>query len=389
MSSFFLPLGSVGMFFVALFCAIGYFLGSTRYMNAEFGPALRKAHFWMASACMLICADIAFCKLVVTDREDMFLVESISLCISYLVSKMIAFGFSPAFDKHYLRPKNVLLSFLRVCLCSLLLIAVVFADVPNNARVALLTLASAWFVIDTTYVIVYVYFSSKVKRKAFDTYYSDDYDRYIMWTPLVFTVIQVFGIGWTVILYAPVLVHSLYALLGAAIWMYIYVCYDRHMVYFRFRSSSKEPEMLEEEDIAIEDVTYPLSTLADMPTSEMKDRYAFFVESLSQWIEQKGYLQAELTIEDLARQLGTNRTYLSTFINSHYGVPFRQWIASLRIAEAKKMLCDTNLREQDIAEAIGFATVQSFIRNFTQMENISPSAYRKMLSATADFPPCR
>lgn len=384
MSSFLLPLGSVGMFFVALFCAIGYYLESMRYMDAEIGPALRKAHFWMASASMLICADIAFCKLVVTDREDMFLVESISLCISYLVSKMIAFGFSPAFDKHYLRPKNVLLNFLRVGLCSLLLIAVVFADVPNNARVALLTLASAWFVIDTTYVIVYVYFSCKVKRKAFDTYYSDDYDRYIVWTPLVFTVIQVFGIGWTVILYAPVLVHSLYALLGAAIWMYIYVCYDRHMVYFRFRPSSKEPELLEEEEIAIEDVTYPLSILTDMPTSEMKDRYAFFVEALSNWIEQKGYLQAELTIEDLARQLGSNRTYLSTFINSHYGVPFRQWIASLRIAEAKKMLRDTNLREQDIAEAIGFATVQSFIRNFTQTEHISPSAYRKMQCAKAE-----
>ena len=94
-------------------------------------------------------------------------------------------------------------------------------------------------------------------------------------------------------------------------------------------------------------------------------------------------MQAELTIEDLARQLGINRTYLSTFINSHYGVPFRQWIASLRIAESKKMLRDTNLREQDIAEAIGFATVQSFIRNFTQFENMSPSAYRKSISSMA------
>ena len=381
MSSFLLPLGSVGMFFIALFCAIGYYLGAMRYMDVEIGPALRKAHFWMASACMLICADIALCKLVLTDKENMFLVESLSLFVSYLVGKMIAFGFSPAFDKHYLRLKNVLLNLLRVGLCSVLLIAVVFADVPTNARIALLTLASAWFVIDSTYVVVYVYYACKIKRKAFETYYSDDYDRYILWTPIVFTLIQVFGIGWTAILYAPVLVHSLYALFGAALWMYIFVCYERHMVYFRFRSSSKEPEILEEEDNAIEDVTYPLSTLEEMPTSEMKDRYAFFVEALSRWIENKGFLQAELTIEELARQLGTNRTYLSTFINSHYGVPFRQWIASLRIAEAKKMLRDTNLREQDIAEAIGFATVQSFIRNFTQMENMSPSAYRKSISS--------
>ena len=381
MSSFLLPLGSVGMFFIALFCAIGYYLGSMRYMDSEIGPALRKAHFWMASACMLICADIALCKLVLTDKENMFLVESLSLFVSYLVGKMIAFGFSPAFDKHYLRLKNVLLNLLRVGLCSVLLIAVVFADVPTNARIAMLTIASAWFVIDSTYVVVYVYYACKIKRKAFETYYSDDYDRYILWTPMVFTLIQVFGIGWTAILYAPVLVHSLYALFGAALWMYIFVCYERYMVYFRFRSSSKEPEILEEEDNAIEDVTYPLSTLEEMPTSEMKDRYAFFVEALSRWIENKGFLQAELTIEELARQLGTNRTYLSTFINSHYGVPFRQWIASLRIAEAKKMLRDTNLREQDIAEAIGFATVQSFIRNFTQMENMSPSAYRKSISS--------
>ena len=379
MSSNLLLLGSVGMFIVSLFCSMGYLWEAMRYMNIEIGPALRKSYFWMASAGMLICADIAFCKLVLTDKENMFLVESLSLFVSYLVSKMLAFGFSPAFDKHYLRLKNVLLNLLRVVLCGVLLMAVTFADVPTNARVAMLTIASAWYVIDTTCVVGYVYFSSKIKRKAFDTYYSDDYDSFITWTPLVFTLIQVFGIGWTAILYAPIWVHSMYALMGAGIWMYIFICYDRHMVYFRFRPSSKEPEMLEEEDITIEDATYPLSTLEEMPTSEMKDRYAFFVEGLSQWIEQKGYLQAELTIEDLSRQLGTNRTYLSTFINSNYGVPFRQWIASLRIAEAKKMLCDTNLCEQDIAEAIGFVTVQSFIRNFTQIEGVSPSAYRRMV----------
>lgn len=380
MNNFLLPLGATGMFVVALLCSIGYFIESMRFMDAEIGPALRKAHFWMASAGLLICADIAFCKLVLTGKDNMFRVESLSLFVSYLVSKMIAFGFSPAFDKHYLQLKNVLLGLLRVALCSVLLIAVVYADMSTNARVALLTIASAWFVIDTTCVMVYVYYSSKVKRKAFETYYSDDYDRYILWTPLVFSLIQVFGIGWTAILYAPVLVHSLYALLGAVIWMYIFVCYDCHMVYFRFHPASTEPEIIEEEDLAIADTIYPLSTLEKMPTSEMKDRYAYFVEALSHWIERKGYLQPELTIEDLARQLGTNRTYLSTFINSYYGVPFRQWIASLRIAESKKMLRDTDLREQDIAEAIGFATVQSFIRNFTQMENMSPSAYRRSLS---------
>ena len=114
------------------------------------------------------------------------------------------------------------------------------------------------------------------------------------------------------------------------------------MVYFRFGSSTKEPELIEEEDVEIKDITYPIREVEQISMSEMKDRYAYLIESLSRWIENKGFLQAELTIEDLARQLGTNRTYLSTFINSHYGVPFRQWIASLRIAESKKMLRDTD-----------------------------------------------
>ena len=383
MVQFLLPLGSAGMFIIALFCSIGHFVGSMRSVASEIGPTMRKANLWMAAAGMLVCLDIVFCKLVVKDENDMFQVESLSLFVSYLVSKMLALGFSPAFDKQYMKLKNVLISLLRVGLCGILLLAVVHADVTPNARVALLTIASAWYVIDTTCVMAYVYYACKIKCKAFDAYYSDDYDKYILWTPLLFSIIQVFGMGWTAILYAPVLVHSLYALLGAAIWLYIFVCYDRHMVYFRFGSSTKEPELIEEEDVEIKDITYPIREVEQISMSEMKDRYAYLIESLSLWIENKGFLQAELTIEDLARQLGTNRTYLSTFINSHYGVPFRQWIASLRIAESKKMLRDTNLREQDIAEAIGFATVQSFIRNFTQFENMSPSAYRKSLSSMA------
>ena len=108
MVQFLLPLGSAGMFIIALFCSIGHFVGSMRSVASEIGPTMRKANLWMAAAGMLVCLDIVFCKLVVKDENDMFQVESLSLFVSYLVSKMLALGFSPAFDKQYMKLKNVL-----------------------------------------------------------------------------------------------------------------------------------------------------------------------------------------------------------------------------------------------------------------------------------------
>lgn len=57
---------------------------------------------------------------------------------------------------------------------------------------------------------------------------------------------------------------------------------------------------------------------------------------LDEWVQNKGYLNSRLTIIQLSKIIGINRTYLSNHINKTYGLNFNLWLNHLRIEEAKK-----------------------------------------------------
>mgnify|MGYP000131756168 CR=1 FL=1 len=99
---------------------------------------------------------------------------------------------------------------------------------------------------------------------------------------------------------------------------------------------------------------------------------------LSQWKELKVYLRFHVTIQDLSKEVGINRTYLSNFINETYGENFNNWINGLRINEAKNRILtipENNLSE--IARQVGFADLAHFSKIFKRKEGISPSDWKK------------
>lgn len=99
---------------------------------------------------------------------------------------------------------------------------------------------------------------------------------------------------------------------------------------------------------------------------------------LNQWKELKVYLRFHVTIQDLSREIGINRTYLSNFINETYGENFNNWINGLRINEAKyKILTTSEDSLSEIARKIGFADLAHFSKIFKRKEGISPSDWKK------------
>ncbi len=99
---------------------------------------------------------------------------------------------------------------------------------------------------------------------------------------------------------------------------------------------------------------------------------------LEEWVSQRGYTQNSLTMSDVARFVGTNRTYLSRYINATYNYSFRAWITELRIEEAKRLLSsDLDLMVNSISTSIGFASTDSFIHVFTRSVGQPPDKWRK------------
>ena len=86
------------------------------------------------------------------------------------------------------------------------------------------------------------------------------------------------------------------------------------------------------------------------------------------------YLKPGLSVVDLARSIGSNRTYVSASINSQSGKSFAMYVNTYRVEYAKTLMeKDGKLSIAQVAEMSGFASEESFRRNFRNITGKSPS----------------
>lgn len=100
-------------------------------------------------------------------------------------------------------------------------------------------------------------------------------------------------------------------------------------------------------------------------------------ELMHQMIERGFYLSPETNMDDVARELGTNRTYLSRMLRAEFDTTFSELVTSLRMTHAETLLRETDLSIMEIAMQSGFADNRYFARRFKKIHGISPVEYRK------------
>ncbi len=99
-------------------------------------------------------------------------------------------------------------------------------------------------------------------------------------------------------------------------------------------------------------------------------------------LNKKLFINPDLRIVDVAVLLGTNRTYLSKFVNDTMQVNFSDLVNQYRLEYAKSLMLDEENKElelKDIAHYSGFSSISSFYRVFKDKEKITPGDFRKSL----------
>lgn len=93
------------------------------------------------------------------------------------------------------------------------------------------------------------------------------------------------------------------------------------------------------------------------------------------------FRDSELTIESLAKKIGTNQTYLSKAINTYAKSSFRDYVNAYRIRYAVKLLSDPDNDQpiKEIAAQAGYNNLQSFYQNFRKETDVPPSRYRETI----------
>ena len=94
--------------------------------------------------------------------------------------------------------------------------------------------------------------------------------------------------------------------------------------------------------------------------------------------ERRIYLNHNLTINDLAVMLGTNREYIYRAMKEIIGLSFSEMVNRLRVEHAAKMLQEHPATSMLLlADESGFASVTSFYRNFKLYKGCTPKQWLK------------
>lgn len=121
-------------------------------------------------------------------------------------------------------------------------------------------------------------------------------------------------------------------------------------------------------------------------TEQQKDQPAqeyHFAGKLEQIVEvQKLYLKQNLTINDLATSINSNRTYVSNYIGQVLGLSFYDYINKLRIEKQSIPMIKEHpeFTFEYIAQKSGFSSISTFRRAFVKHTGMTPSQYSQNYS---------
>ena len=86
---------------------------------------------------------------------------------------------------------------------------------------------------------------------------------------------------------------------------------------------------------------------------------------------------SELSLKNLALQLGFSPSYLSVLIKKELGLPFQDYLIQERMKKAKLLLLTTDLKIYEIAEQVGFEDMNYFSQRFKQVVGLTPRQFKK------------
>jgi AraC-like DNA-binding protein len=131
------------------------------------------------------------------------------------------------------------------------------------------------------------------------------------------------------------------------------------LAYLRLRSGQAPIEPYQDRRIPESEAAVQLQALAELMARE------------------RLHLDAGLTLPRVARRFGMPQTRLSQLLNDNNQTSFKQYLAQLRVVEAKALLRHMPPKPLEIvAEEAGFQSMSTFHSAFKKQEGVTPAAFR-------------
>lgn len=99
------------------------------------------------------------------------------------------------------------------------------------------------------------------------------------------------------------------------------------------------------------------------------------------------FADSEFSLEAASERAGVSKNHLSFEFSRETGETFTEYVARVRIDEAKRLLATTSLHVYEIGVRVGYPSVEHFSRVFKKVAGVSPVKFRaKFSSVSTDSP---
>ncbi len=100
-------------------------------------------------------------------------------------------------------------------------------------------------------------------------------------------------------------------------------------------------------------------------------------ERICFYVQQNNREPTKITLDSIAAYVGYSRYYTSKIFRAESGISLQQYIKTIRIEAAKKMLEKTDAPISRIMDVCGFSSTSNFYSQFTNIVGVSPMKYRE------------
>ena len=117
--------------------------------------------------------------------------------------------------------------------------------------------------------------------------------------------------------------------------------------------------------------------LADVVKESSEDPIA----QIGTYIEQ--HFAEELSLQGMSERFYLSREYISRRFKQQYGVNLSEYVLTIRMNEAKRLLETSRQRIYEVAQAVGFSDDKYFRKVFKKQVGVTPNEFREQVQRQA------
>ncbi|MBQ0156538.1 MAG: helix-turn-helix transcriptional regulator [Bacteroidales bacterium] len=345
----------------------------------------------LAGNIALITALLSFILLYVSNSVQSVGIKCMMLSFFYAMGIQWVWMVIPLIAPDYLTKKTVIRDIV-IFLSSLFL-----ANITTNALgIEAKFIGIALGVIFVAHCGYWVVVFGKLYRKAMfslEEEFSDYVFLYIEWTYDASLAVIVFTLSGVLLCYADRITIAVFFFFAALAYFYVVQSLNKYQIHAErlyLGLKKTEEEAPKENPVKSSFVETPSlkdekSKAEDTDGSKAADKNVIGEESpiaqrIKKWVDEEGYLQPGLTLNDIANKIGTNRTYVSRFINATYQCTFFEFIAELRVKKIKNILTEDPEKELEyLSNTCGFSSSSHMSSTFKKITGETLNEFRNKI----------